>query len=164
MAKISPIASYLTLNKAIPVRENANTWHFYSPEGLYLGRQYKAEQNGSVAYIREVYGEGLKKLFYECKVLAEKCVYFKFPQSPIGLGIIPTHLYTISHSVDFTKNTVKKEEKLRTIKNKLELIAIDENTNVGIYNIEKPFRFNDNIKTKEERELPKDQRIRHTIH
>ena len=64
MTKVSPIAEYLTANKAIPIRQG-NIWRFYNKEGLYLGRQVNIEQNGATADVREIFGEGFKTLFYE---------------------------------------------------------------------------------------------------
>ena len=164
MLKISPIAAYLTENKAITKREGNNVWHFYNPQGLYLGKQVKIEQGTSTAYVREIFGEGLKRLLYECKVIGQKLIYFKHPPSPIGIGILPTHSYILTHSVDYASNTVESEQKVRQIKNPMELIAIDENTQVGIFDIEAPFEYEETIIQHTEAELDKKNRIQHTIH
>ena len=164
MTKISPIAAYLTANKAVTKREGEHVCHFFNRQGLYLGKQVKIEQGTSTAFIREIFGEGLKRLFYECKVLGQKFVYFKYPPVPLGIAILPTHSYILTNTVNYVTNTVESEQKLRQIKNDMELIAIDENTQVGIFDVDGPMEFEEIIVEQREKELDKKARIKHTVH
>ena len=163
MSKVSPIAQYLTENKAITKREN-NIWHFFSKEGLYLGKQIKLEQNGASAYIREIYGDCFKRLYYECKVVGGSCIYYREDESPTGISIIPTYSYILSHTIDFIKNithTVQIEKKLV---NNTQLIAIEPNVNIGIYDVKKPFVFKEKYLQDKTNDLKKGLRVKHTLH
>lgn len=162
MTKVSPIASYLTQNKALTKREG-NVWHFFNKQGLYLGRQIKIENNGATAYVREIYGEYFKKLFYECKAFIEHCVYIKDEFSPIGISILTVKSYKQTVSVDFLKNKIKSTQTEKELKNDKELIAIDRNTGTGIYDIQRPFIY-DLKKTLDKTEnLKQSLHIKHTI-
>ena len=163
MTKISPIAAILTANRAIPKRDG-NVWHFYTREGLYLGRQIKMEQNGASAYIREIFGEGLKRLFYECKVIAEHCFYCSDEKFPLGVGIVPNSTYILTHSVDQISNTIKSTQRERQLISPKALIAMDENVNVGIFEVQKPYRYVEKCISDETSKLKKHLQIKHTIH
>lgn len=163
MTKISPIAEILTANRVIPKR-TGNVWHFYTKEGLYLGRQIKVEQNGASAYIREIFGEGIKRLFYECKVIAEQCIYCSDKKFQLGIGIIPNRTYILTHSIDQVTNVVKSTQKERQLVSPTKLVAIDENVNVGIFKIEKPYRFSERSISEETSALHKHLQIKHTVH
>ena len=163
MTKISPIAEYLTRNNAISKREG-NVWHFFSKDGLYLGRQVKIEDNTSTTYLREIYGEGFKKLFYECVVLIQKCVYYKDNKLPVGMGILPIQTNSLKHFIDFTTNKITNIERFKQIRNPMKLIALDDNTGVGLYEINKPFLFEEKTMKNEEVTLKRRYRIEHDIH
>lgn len=163
MTKISPIAEYLTINKAITKRENRNIWHFFSPQGLYLGKQTKIEHGGVSIYIREVFGERLKRLFYESKTVGEQCAYYKEPKSKIGLGIIPVKSYVQSISVDYTTNKVHSVQIEKQLKNPMKLIAIECNTKAGVFEIPKPFVFSASKTLDRIENLKRRMRINHTV-
>lgn len=158
--KVSPIAKYLVENKAIPVR-NGNNCHFFTKEGLLLGRQLKIEQDQATAYVREVYGEGLKRLFIECKVLGQKCAFFKNEKSPIGLSIMPMKSYLYEEITDFLNNKVKSIEKEIDIASTHEMIGTDEETGVSVFDIHKPYLFREKIIKEEEVDLDKEYQIEH---
>ena len=162
MTKISPIAEYLTKNHAITKREG-NVWHFYNKYGLYIGKQVKIDQGSSTLYAREVYADGFKKLYYECKVLEQKCVYFKDNKMPIGLGILPTETYLMTHVIDFITNKVTNIQKLKKIINPMKLIAIDDYTNVGLFKINKPFKFKEETLANQTLDLRRRFMVNHTL-
>jgi len=163
MSKVSPIAEFLTTNKAIPKR-NGNIWRFYNKEGLYLGRQVQIQQNGATAYIREIFGEGLKTLFYECKLLAQKCVYYIDQKSPVGLNIAVTNTMLQTHAINYIDNTFKFTQKETALLSPKNVVAIDENTGVGIFHISKPFQYKTEITADKQSDLKRKDRIKHTIH
>jgi hypothetical protein len=163
MSKVSPIAAYLTGNHAITKRQGNNVWHFFSKEGLYLGRQVKIEQNGANAYVREVYGEGLKKLFYECKVLGQKCTYYKDDKSPIGVNVLPVYSYVLTHSIDFINSKFRSVQVEKRLRNQMDLIAIEQNIGVGIYNIDRPFVYDEKKLLDETKEIKSSMKINHTF-
>ena len=163
MTKISPIATFLTENKVITKR-SGNVCHFYTPEGLYIGKQTRIEQGITTAFIREIFGEGLKRLFYEFKAISEQCVYFKYDKSPIGFGLLPINTYILSHFIDFTSDSVKTYQKHRVLKNEMQLIAIDKNTNTGIFNIKEPFKYSEQTIEQKDFTLKRRNRIKHTVH
>ena len=164
MSKISPVAQYLTENKAITKRQGNNLWHFFSKEGMYIGRQLRLEQNGASAYVREIYGQGFKKLFYECKVLGQKCTYYKDDNSPVGINIAPVNSYLLTHFIDFTNNTFRSVQVEKRLTNRMDMIAIEPNVGVGIYNIDKPFVYEEKLLLDKTEELKKAMRVKHTIH
>ena len=139
MSKVSPIAEYLTVNKAITKR-NGNVWRFFNKEGLYLGRQAKIEQNGATAYVREIFGEGFKTLFYECKLLAQKCVYYIDNNSPVGINIAVMDSMIQTHAINYLDNSFKFNQKETTLLNPRAVVAYDTNTGVGIFKINKPIQ------------------------
>lgn len=163
MTKISPIAEYLTKNKAI-VKKEGPISHFFSPEGLYLGKQVIIAQNGGNAYCREIYGEGLKKLYYECKFLVQHCVYYKNKKSPLGISIAPIISQLITRSVDYVNSTIGTKEEIKKMINKAELVAKDENTNTGIFDIKGKFRYENTLNKYENIPLNKEYIIKHTFH
>ena len=163
MVKISPIAIFLSKNNVITKRDN-NICRFYTKEGLYLGRQIKTTQYGANVYIRHIFGEGFKTLFYECKAIAETCAYIKNDKFPLGLGIIPTNVYIFTHSIDYTTNSVVSEQKTKVLKNRMELIAIEENTNVGIFNVSTPLKYDEKLIEHKEFNLKYKEKIKHNIH
>ena len=162
MVKISPIAAYLTENHAVTKRQG-NVWHFFSKEGLYLGKQIKLEQNGANAYIREIYGADFKKLFYECKVLGQNCVYIKDNKSPVGISILPVYSYVLTCIADFINNKFKSTQIESKLRNKLDMIALDQNVGVGIYNINRPFLYSEKVLQDVTKPLKKSIRIKHTF-
>ena len=162
MPKVSPIAEFLTTNKAIPKR-NGNVWRFYTKEGLYIGRQVQIQQNGATAYIREIFGEGLKTLFYECKLLAQKCTYYIDKNSPVGMNIAVTDSIVQTHAINYLDNSFNFNQKETKLLNQRYVVAIDENTGVGIYNINKPFVYRTAITSKKESTIKRRDRIKHTL-
>ena len=161
--KCSPIAKYLTENKAITKREGKNLWRFYSPEGLYLGRQIKIETPVSNTYIREIYGGEFKKLFHECKVIVDQCAYYKNLKSPIGLSIAVLKSFSQLISVDFIKSkmtTVSIEKNLCSPK---KVIGVERNLKVAIYDIEKPILYDYNKTLEKTEDLRPRYRINHML-
>ena len=161
MPKISPIAEYLRVNNAISKRDKFGC-HFVSPEGLYLGRLTKSVVNNYKVISLETFGEGFKKLYTKSIAIGQQFAYIKNNASPIGLSVIPVATYMRQIFVDFIekKSFLKDQEKKLT--NNLELIAIEENTNVGIYDTNKPFEFETKV-TKAETEKLTKLKFEHTI-
>ena len=161
--KISPIAKYLTVNKAITVRDG-DVCRFYNKQGLLLGKQEKIQEDGGVtAYIREIYGDGLKSIFLESKVLRQECAYSPNEKAPLGISIMPFRSNYFSQLIDFINNTVHTQEKEVRLTNRADLITVDENTGTGLYYIEKPFHFKEKLYDTTEEVLDKDCRVNHTI-
>lgn len=160
--KQSPIAKYLTENRAITKRDG-NVWHFFNKEGLYLGRQIKIEQNGISSYFREIFGEQFKRLFYECKVISEQCAYIRDELSPLGISIATVKSCLQTISVDYLINKIKSTQKVKELVNKQELIAVDSNTGVGIYDIQRPFLYKETKTNDKIEELKKGYKIKHTL-
>lgn len=140
MIKVSPIAEYLRVNKAIPKHDNYGC-HFYSPEGLYLGRLTKAIVNNYRVINLETFGEGFKKMYTKSVAIGQQFCYLKNSSSPIGISLVPLKTYMRKIFVDFINQTSNLEDSERTLKNKLDLIAIDENTGTGLYDTNKPFLY-----------------------
>ena len=145
MTKISPIAAYLTANKA-KIINDGNFKRFVSPEGLYLGHMFKSEQNGATAYSIEIIGEGLKKMFFQTTVIGQKLAYIANKKATLGVSLVPTHTYIFKSVMDFFNNTTHLEQKTRILTNDLNLLAKDEETGVGLFDTNGPFLFRDEIK------------------
>ena len=160
--KQSPIAEYLTSCKARTVK-NGNVCHFISSDGAYIGRQIKIEQNSATAYIREIYADGFKRLLYECKIIGQRWIYCIDDKSPIGVSMLPSYSYMMTHIVDFLSNTVKSVQKEMNLRSKTSLRAIDQNVNVGIYDVQKPYLYAENVLTNETKPLKKRFQIHHTL-
>ncbi len=154
MMKVSPIAEYLRVNKAIPKQDKYGC-HFISPEGLYLGRLTKSVVNNYKVVTLETFGEGLKKMYTKSVAYGQQYVYIKNPSSPLGISLTPIKTYMRKVFVDFieSKNTIEDTEK--TLANKLDLIAIDENTNVGLYDIKSPFLYKTKLTNYQSNKLKK---------
>ncbi len=160
--KISPIAKYLTENKAVTVRDG-NICHFYDKNGWILGKQEQIQEGGATAYIREIFGEGLKSMFIECKMLSQECAYYPNEKAPLGISIMPFRSHYFSQVIDFLSNKVHSQQKEVLLTNRTKLITVDENTGAGLYYIEKPFHFKENLSDSIEETLDEDCRIKHTI-
>lgn len=144
MTKVSPIAEYLRINKATPKRDK-NGCHFYSPEGLYLGRLTKAIVNNYRVINLETFGEGFKKMYTKSIAIGQQFGYLKNSSSPIGVSLVPIKTYMRKIFVDFINQTSNLEDSERTLKNKLDLIAIDEKTGTGLYDTNKPFIYSTSV-------------------
>ena len=161
MTKVSPIAEYLRINKAIPKRDKLGC-HFYSPEGLYLGRLTKTVVNNYTVFNLETFGEGFKKMYTKSIAFGQQFIYLKNNDSKIGLSIVPIKTYMRKIFVDFLNRKGSLEDTERTLKNKLNLIAIDENTGVGLYDTDKPFIYKTQI-TNSKINILKHPKFKHTI-
>ena len=146
--KVSPIAEYLRINKAIPKRDK-NGCHFVSPDGLYLGRLTKAIINNYRVINLETFGEGFKKMFTKSIAIGQQFAYIKDINAPLGISIVPIKTYARKIFVDFLNQTSKLEDTEKTLINKLDLITIDETTGVGLYDTNKPFIYHTAINKQE---------------
>lgn len=162
MSKVSPIAAYLTANKAISKR-TGNVWRFYNKEGLCLGRQIKIEQPSANAYLREIYGSGMKKIYYECKVVGQHCIYCTDEKALLGISVLPDYSYILTHTFDYIKNTIHSKQIEKKLCSKTLLRAMEENLNIGIYDVEKPLIYQDYIVSEKTTDMPRFQRIIHDI-
>ena len=162
MTKVSPIAQYLRINKAIPKHDKFGC-HFISPEGLYLGRLTKGVINNYRVISLETFGEGLKKLYTKSIAYGQQYAYVKNISATFGVSLIPVKTYMRQIFVNFVDGKSYQEDTERNFCNKLELIATDEKTGVGLFDAEKPFLFK-NIVTKSETKELKHPQFVHTIH
>ena len=162
MTKISPIAQYLRTNKAI-AKHDKNGCDFISPEGLYLGRMTKMIVNNYRVISLNIFGEGLKKLYTQSTAVGQQYSYIVNKSSPIGISLVPVKTYMRKIFVDFIENTSKLEDSEKTLANKLDLIAIDERTGTGLFDVSKPFLYNTVITKTEDKKL-KHPPFVHTIH
>ena len=137
---VSPIAEYLRINKAIPKQDKFGC-HFISKEGLYLGRLTKAVVNNYRVITLDVLGEGLKKMYTKSVAIGQQYVYVKNSSSSLGVSIAPIKTYMRKVLVDFIEGKSIIEDSEKTLSNKLDLIAIDEATGVGLYDMDKPFLY-----------------------
>ena len=143
MTKISPIAEFLTVNKARTIQDG-NIKRFVSPEGLYLGCQYKSEQNGATAYSIEIYN-GFKKMFFQTTVIGQKLAYVANKKAELGVSLIPTHTYIFKAVMDFMENKNHLKQYTRELSSRLNLLAADEETGVGLYDVYGPFLYRDKL-------------------
>lgn len=142
--KISPIAEYLRINKAKAKKDKFGC-HFVSPQGLYLGRMTKAIVNNYRVITLDVLGEGLKKMYTKSVALGQQYVYVKNSSSSLGISLAPIKTYMRKVVVDFVEGKSTIEDSEKTLSNKLDLIAIDEATGVGLYDMDKPFLYKTKI-------------------
>lgn len=148
MTKISPIAQYLRINRAIPKHDKFGC-QFYSPEGLYLGRLTKAIVNNYRVITLAAFGEGLKRMYTKSVAIGQQYAYVKNNTAEAGLSIVPIKTYMRKAYVDFIEQKSCMEDSEKSLTNKLDLIAIDEKTGVGLYDTEKPFIFKNTITCKD---------------
>ena len=152
--KISPIAEYLRVNKAIQKHDKYGC-HFISPEGLYLGRMTSAVVNNYKVISLDIFGEGMKKMFTKSIAYGQQYVYIKNAASPLGISLAPIKTYMRKVFVDFTDSKSTIEDTEKTLANKLDLIAVDESTNVGLYDIKPPFLYKTKLTNYQSNKLKK---------
>lgn len=161
MTTVSPIAEYLRINKAIPKHDKFGT-HFYSPEGLYLGRLTKSVVNNYKVINLETFGEGFKKMYTKSIAIGQQFAYIKNDSAPLGVSIVPVKTFMRKIFVNFIEKTSRLEDSEHTLCNNLNLIAIDEKTGVGLFDTEKPFTYKTKINNSQFNKL-KYNRFMHTI-
>ena len=71
MTKVSPIAEYLRINRAIPKHDKYGC-HFISPEGLYLGLLKKTVVNNYRVITIETFGEGFKRMYNKSIAIGQR--------------------------------------------------------------------------------------------
>ena len=162
MTKISPIAEYLRINKVIPKKDNTGC-HFYSPEGAYLGRLTKSYINNYKVISLSTFGEGMKTIYTKSIAYGQQYAYIKNLKSPLGLSLVPVKTFQRKIFVDFFKGTSDLEDSEKVLQNKLNLIAVDEKTGVGLFDTAKPFVYKTTITNTQQNKL-KHPRFKHTIH
>ena len=154
MPSVTPIAQYLRINNARTMHDKYGC-HFISPEGLYLARLTKAVVNNYKVITLETFGEGLKKMYTKSVAYGQQFVYLKNNRSPIGVSLVPIKTYMRKVFVDFIEGTNKLEDSEKTLVNKLDLIAVDEKTGVGLYDTDKSFKYNKITKNNQKNKLRK---------
>lgn len=152
----SPIAQYLIENKPVFVKDK-NILHFISKDGLYLGNLTKQIVNNYKVISLNILGEGLKKMYIKSVAYGQQFAYVKNASAPIGVSIIPVKTYMRKIFVDFINGTKELVDTEKNLSNKLDLVALDENTGVGLYDTEKPFLYSETIK------LKNDEKLKHPI-
>jgi len=161
MASVSPIAEYLRINKAIPKHDKFGT-HFYSPEGAYLGRLTKSYINNYKIISLKVFGEGMKTMYTKSIAYGQQYAYIKNIKSPLGLSLVPVKTYQRKIFVDFFERTSDLEDSEKKLENKLNLIALDETTGVGLFDTTRPFTYITKINKTKHDEL-KHPQFTHTV-
>ena len=156
--KVSPIAEYLRINKAIPKHDKYGC-HFISQEGLYLGRLTKSVINNYKVITLETFGEGLKKMYTKSVAYGQQYAYVKNDSSPIGLSLLPVKTYMRKVFADFIERKSYVRDTEKTLSNKLNLIAVDENSGVGIYDTEKPFKYRTEVTLTKNNDITKNLNI-----
>lgn len=144
MTTVSPIAQYLRTNKAIAKRDKFGC-HFISQEGLYLGRLTKEYVNNYRVISLNILGEGLKKLYSQSMAIGQQYSYITNKTSPIGVSLVPIKSYMRKIFVNYVEQTRSIEDSEKTLTNKLELLAIDEGTGVGLFDTNQPFLYKNKI-------------------
>ena len=137
--KISPIAQYLTANKA-RVIPDGDIKRFVSPEGMYLGYMKKMKENSANAYLTEIFC-GFKRMFTQVLAIEKKCICLYDKNHPVGITIIPAFTQIYKYSMDFINNTYEAIQINKSLKNDLTIIAEDEETNAALYYTEHPYIF-----------------------
>lgn len=161
MTKISPIAQFLRENHAIP-KHDKNGCHFISPEGLYLGRLTKGVVNNYKVISLETFGEGLKKLYTKSIAYGQQYAYVKNISANLGVSLVPVKTYMRQVFVNFVDGNSFLKDTERNLCNKLELLATDEKTGVGLFDTDKPFIYK-NFVSKSEAKALKHPQFVHTI-
>ena len=160
MTKISPIAEYLRVNKAIPKHDKTGC-HFISPEGMYLGRLTKFYVDNYKVIKTEIFGEGFKKMYAQTVAYGQRFIYTRNQSSPIGVSLVPIKTYMRKIFIDLYEGTSHVKDTEKSLDNKLNLLAIDENSGVGLYDVNKPFMYT-NIVTNEKFEKLRKPKIKFT--
>ena len=162
MTKVSPIAEYLRINKAIPKRDKFGC-NFFSPEGMYIGRLSKAHVNNYTVYNLSAFGEGLKTMYTKSIAFGHQLAYVANSGTEDGICITPLKTFMRKVFVDFINGTSEITDSERTLTNKLHLIDIDRKTGAGLFDIDEPFRYITTITNSEQKKLknPKFKFIQH---
>ena len=158
MPKISPIAQYLRANHAI-AKHDKNGCHFISPEGLYLGRLTKTVIDNYRVISLNTFGDGFKRLYSKSIAIGQQYAYLVNKKSPIGISLIPVKTFMRKIFVDYIERTSNLEDSQKTLTNQLNLVTLDEETGVGLYNTNSPFNFKTIITKTENKKLSNKQYI-----
>lgn len=142
MPSVSPIAAYLRANNVIAKKDKLGC-HFFSREGLYVGRLRKTYIDNYRLIVLDVFGAGFKKLYTKTVAYGHQYVYIKNNKAPLGVSIAPIKTYMRNIFVNFFEGTSRLEDTLRTLTNRLDLIAVDKNTQVGLYDTDLPLKYKD---------------------
>ena len=162
MPQISPVAEYLRINKAIPKHDKYGC-NFFSPEGLYLGRLTKTNVGNYKVISLNVMGDNLKPMYSKSVAYGQQYAYIKNSTVPLGISIAAVKTYMRKVFADFIEGKTKMEDYEKTLANKLNLIAVDESTGTCLYDINKPFMYNNKITNTECKKI-KFSHFLHTIH
>lgn len=140
----SPVAQYLIANRAISKRIDG-ICHFFSPEGMYLGKQFKENINGVNFFTTVIYGENFQPLMSKNVVLATVQEYFK--DKNVKLGIVPIIVSKAKKvfNINYLLNKYDMVQSEKVLSNKIDMIAMDEEGNIGLYKTQRPYRYKTNI-------------------
>ena len=152
--KVSPIAEYLRINKAIPKRDKRGC-DFISPEGLYLGRLTKSIVNNYTVFSIKTFGENFKPMYTKSIAYGQQFAYIKNDKSKLGVSLVPIKTFMRSVFENFIDRTCSIVDTERTLKNRLDLIAVNEHTHASLFDINGPFSYRDEIKENKTKEIKK---------
>ena len=158
MPKVSPIAQFLRKNRAI-AKQDRNGCHFISPDGLYLGRLTKTVVDNYRVISVHTFGEGFKRLYSKSVAIGQQYAYLVNKKSPIGISLIPVKTFMRKIYVDFVERKSNLEDSEKLLTNKLNLVTIDKETGVGLYNTSTPFNYKTTITKTENKKLNNKQYI-----
>jgi hypothetical protein len=152
----SPTARYLIENNAIAKRDSRGC-SFVTREGLYLGRLSCSTVENYKLFTLDIFAEGFKVLFRKTVAIGQNFAYIKNGKAPLGVSLLPVKTYKREVNVDFLNKTSKIKDTETSLDNKLDLIAVDENTGVGLYDTEEPFKYSNRVMTDSQEELKHSQ-------
>lgn len=131
MVKVSPIAEYLTANKAV-VKKDGNVCHFLSRQGCYLGKQVTMKNGPTTMFLRIIYGEGVKPVYIE-NIVSNQGVVYTSDRKNVGIKILPYHSMIFRQLVDFFAGTQYFSTKETKLTNPLTQIGVIENIGVKVF-------------------------------
>ena len=85
--------------------------------------------------------------------IGHQFAYIKNNSAPLGVSLLPVKTYMRKIFVDFINSESNLTDTERNLCNQLNLIAIDENTSVGLYDTQKPFKYTTKILNEAKRTL-----------
>ena len=124
-----------------------------------MGRLTKTVVDNYRVISLNTFGDGFKRLYSKSVAIGQQYAYFVNKKSPIGISLIPVKTFMRKIYVDFIERKSNLEDSEKSLTNKLNLITIDNETGVGLYNTSAPFSFKTKITKTENKNLSNKQYI-----
>ena len=145
MPSVSPIskslvAKYLTANRARSVRQG-DVCHFLSPEGAYLGFQKKQDIGGVKFFTTSIVDGNFQPMYSKSVVIANHIEYVSDKNFKLGVSPVVISMAKKVFFLDYFKNVYSVLHTEHVLKNRMNLVAIDESSKVGLFRIERPYEY-----------------------